>query len=200
MQVRCVDILRDSKGNLPRMLKNLDPFFMLFICNEWMNKYPIVRWHEIVELCGPKDAVGDMSLWHLLQPKLYRLSSSCRCPQSNLLLFGPEGSGKMLFAQGIAGEAKATFFHFNAASLETENLSLSMPHFIEAIWSSSFSGIMMPEGDYLDTFDLVKSLRFNWGNLRKKEFPQLGNDSFTAQILCGEKDFPDRVISGRADE
>ncbi|PRQ24700.1 hypothetical protein RchiOBHm_Chr6g0275311 [Rosa chinensis] len=45
-----VDILRDSKGNLPRMLKNLDPFFMLFICNEWMNKYPIVRWHEIGNL------------------------------------------------------------------------------------------------------------------------------------------------------
>ncbi|XP_040362756.1 ATPase family AAA domain-containing protein FIGL1-like isoform X1 [Rosa chinensis] len=120
MKVRCVDILRDIKGNHPGMLKNVDPFFILFICYR-MNKYPVARWHEIVDLRGQKDVVGRMSLWHLLQPTLFFVSPSCWCPQANLLLFGPEGFGIMLFAQGIAGEAKATFFHYNAALSDTEN-------------------------------------------------------------------------------
>eukprot|EP00249_Psilotum_nudum_P013080 c24142_g1_i1 orf=210-2450(-) len=111
---RCLELLAGPDGELPEILRNLEPRLIEHVSNEIMDRDPNVRWDDIAGLEHAKKCVTEMVIWPLLRPDIFQ---GCRSPGKGLLLFGPPGTGKTMIGKAIAGEAKATFFYISASSL-----------------------------------------------------------------------------------
>ncbi|CAI5950424.1 unnamed protein product [Closterium sp. NIES-64] len=115
--LKCLEELQDEDGQLPDVLKNIEPRLIEQICNEIMTQDTKTRWSDIAGLEHAKQCVTEVIIWPLKRPDLFR---GTRAPVSGLLLYGPPGTGKTLIGKAIAGETNATFFSISASSLTSK--------------------------------------------------------------------------------
>ena len=84
---------------------------------EMMDKSPNVRFEDIAELEGAKNALKEAVLLPLLMPDFFR---GVRRPWKGVLLFGPPGTGKTLLAKALATQGKTTFFNVSPTTFASK--------------------------------------------------------------------------------
>ena len=84
---------------------------------EMMDKSPNVRFEDIAELEGAKNALKEAVLLPLLMPDFFR---GVRRPWKGVLLYGPPGTGKTLLAKALATQGKTTFFNVSPTTFASK--------------------------------------------------------------------------------
>eukprot|EP00474_Spongospora_subterranea_P001489 CRZ01947.1 hypothetical protein [Spongospora subterranea] len=78
-----------------------------------------ISMNDIVGLDQIKRAIYEAVVLPRLQPELFQ---GLRKPSKAILLFGPPGNGKTMFAKAIASEIESTFFSISSSSLTSKYL------------------------------------------------------------------------------
>lgn len=79
---------------------------------------PLTAWDDIANMRNEKNLIEKKILLPLLNPDLARKHSVT--PPKAILLFGPPGTGKTIFAKGIAGKLGWSFVEINLSELTVE--------------------------------------------------------------------------------
>ncbi|MBN3326386.1 FIGN protein, partial [Atractosteus spatula] len=98
-------------------LKNTDPHLVELVTNEIINQGPPVDWNDIAGLELAKATIKEEVLWPMLRPDVF--SGLTALPRS-ILLFGPQGTGRMLLGRCIASQLGAAFFRISGSALVTK--------------------------------------------------------------------------------
>ncbi|MBN3306220.1 FIGN protein, partial [Amia calva] len=96
---------------------NTDPHLVELVTNEIINQGPPVDWSDIAGLDLAKATIKEEVLWPMLRPDVF--SGVSALPRS-ILLFGPQGTGRMLLGRCIASQLGAAFFRISGSALVTK--------------------------------------------------------------------------------
>ncbi|XP_057708047.1 fidgetin [Corythoichthys intestinalis] len=98
-------------------LKNSDPNLVDMVTAEILQQCPPVDWSDIAGLDMAKAAVKEEILWPILRPDMF---SGLHALPRNLLLFGPQGTGRTLMARCMASQLGAAFLRLSSSALVTK--------------------------------------------------------------------------------
>ncbi|XP_049583817.1 fidgetin [Syngnathus scovelli] len=98
-------------------LKNSDPNLVDMVTAEILQQCPPVDWSDIAGLDLAKAAIKEEILWPILRPDMF---SGLHALPRNLLLFGPQGTGRTLMARCMASQLGAAFLRLSSSALVTK--------------------------------------------------------------------------------
>ncbi|XP_062287213.1 fidgetin isoform X1 [Scomber scombrus] len=98
-------------------LKNSDSNLVEMVTAEILQQGPPVDWIDIAGLDMAKAAIKEEILWPILRPDMF---SGLPTLPRNLLLFGPQGTGRTLLARCMASQLGAAFLRLSGSTLVTK--------------------------------------------------------------------------------
>jgi fidgetin-like protein 1 len=98
-------------------LKGIDLAILETIKREVIDCTKEVTWDDIAGLEDAKETIQEAVVFPLMRPDLFQILRSI---PKEILLFGPQGTGKTLIGKCIASQADATFFSISASSLTSK--------------------------------------------------------------------------------
>ncbi|KAG9349217.1 hypothetical protein JZ751_027660 [Albula glossodonta] len=101
-------------------LKSSDPRLLDMINAEIVQQGPPVDWGDIAGLELAKVTLKEEVLWPMMRPDVF--SGHTALPRS-ILLFGPQGTGRMLLSRCLASQLGATFLRLSGSALATKWLA-----------------------------------------------------------------------------
>ncbi|KAJ8394517.1 hypothetical protein AAFF_G00045270 [Aldrovandia affinis] len=98
-------------------LKNSDPHLLEIVTTEIVQQGPPVDWSDIAGLELAKATLKEEVLWPMMRPDVF--GGLPALPRS-VLLFGPQGTGRMLLGRCVASQLGAAFFRLSGSALVTK--------------------------------------------------------------------------------
>ncbi|XP_048871316.1 fidgetin [Brienomyrus brachyistius] len=98
-------------------LKGSDPHLVELVTTEIIQQGPPVDWSDIAGLELAKATIKEEVLWPMLRPDVF--SGLTALPRT-ILLFGPQGTGRMLLGRCIASQLGAVFLQLSGSALVTK--------------------------------------------------------------------------------
>ncbi|KAJ8350711.1 hypothetical protein SKAU_G00258410 [Synaphobranchus kaupii] len=98
-------------------LKSSDPHLLEMVTTEIVQQCLPVDWGDIAGLELAKATLKEEFLWPMMRPDVF--SGLTALPRT-ILLFGPQGTGRMLLGRCIASQLGATFLRLSGSTLVTK--------------------------------------------------------------------------------
>lgn len=78
LKMTCTNVA-GSDGELPELLKVLDPNILELVCNEVLDTRPGVSWDDIAGQDDAKSLIQELVVWPMLNPHLFTVSPAPTC-------------------------------------------------------------------------------------------------------------------------
>ncbi|KAJ8385452.1 hypothetical protein AAFF_G00189040 [Aldrovandia affinis] len=98
-------------------LKGSDPCLVEMVTTEIVQQGPPLDWSDIAGLELAKATIKEEVLWPMLRPDMF--SGLAALPRS-ILLFGPQGAGRVLLGRCIASQLGGAFLRLSGSTLVTK--------------------------------------------------------------------------------
>ncbi|XP_061083147.1 fidgetin-like isoform X2 [Conger conger] len=98
-------------------LKSSDPHLLDIVTSEVVQQCHPVDWGDIAGLELAKATLKEEVLWPMMRPDMF--SGLTTLPRT-VLLFGPQGTGRMLLGRCLASQLGATFLRISGSALATK--------------------------------------------------------------------------------
>ncbi|XP_053733746.1 fidgetin isoform X1 [Synchiropus splendidus] len=111
------DVAASSVHAAEEQLKNMDSNIVEMVTSEILQQGASVDWSDIAGLEMAKATIKEEILWPILRPDMF---SGLATLHRNLLLFGPQGTGRTLLARCMATQLGAVFLQLSGSALVTK--------------------------------------------------------------------------------
>ncbi|XP_035263912.1 fidgetin isoform X2 [Anguilla anguilla] len=98
-------------------LKSSDPRLVELVTTEVVQQGPPVDWSDIAGLELAKATIKEEVLWPMMRPDVF---SGLQALPRSILLFGPQGTGRMLLGRCLASQLGGTFLRLSGSALATK--------------------------------------------------------------------------------